>query len=170
MINSKITAIGHHVPALAVTNNDLAQFIDTSDEWIHSRTGIRQRYIAKTETCHDLAAEAGKKALSIAGINPMDLDMIIVATFTGDYATPSVSCLVQKELGADRAMCFDVNAACSGFVYALDVADQFIRTGKHQKILVIGSEKLSQVLDWDDRGTCVLFGDECWCSSFRTDG
>ena len=159
MTNSKITALGHHVPELAVTNDDLAKFLDTSDEWIHSRTGIHQRYIAAETTSYQLAAEAAKKALAQQNMDPMDLDMIVVATFTGEYATPSIACLVQMILGAENAMCFDVNAACSGFVYGIDVADQFIKTGKYKNALVIGSEKISQILDWEDRGTCVLFGD-----------
>lgn len=156
---SRITGLGHYVPELTVTNDDLSKFLDTSDEWIFTRTGIKNRHIADTETSYELAAKAAGQALSKAGVQAADIDMILVATFSGEYATPSMACLVQKEIGADKAMCFDISAACSGFVYGLDVADQFIRTGKYDKILVIGSEKLSQILDWDDRGTCVLFGD-----------
>ncbi len=159
MYNTKIVGLGHYVPELAVTNDDLAKILDTSDEWIHSRTGIRNRYIAVEETSYELAAKAGLKAIEDSGITPMDIDMIVVATFSSEYAMPSVACLVQKEIGAKKAMCFDVNAACSGFVYGLDVADQFVKTGKFSNALVIGSEKLSQILDWEDRGTCVLFGD-----------
>ncbi len=159
MYNTKIVGLGHYVPELAVTNDDLAKILDTSDEWIHSRTGIRNRYIAVEETSYELAAKAGLKAIEDSGLTPMDIDMIVVATFSSEYAMPSVACLVQKEIGAKKAMCFDVNAACSGFVYGLDVADQFVKTGKYSNALVIGSEKLSQILDWEDRGTCVLFGD-----------
>lgn len=159
MTNATISAISHYVPALAVTNDDLAKFLDTSDEWVFSRTGIRQRYIAAEETSYEMAAKASQQAMAEMQLDPMDIDMIIVATFTAEYAMPSMACLVQKEIGAKKAMCFDVNAACSGFVYGLDVADQFIRTGKYSNVLVIGSEKISQILDWDDRGTCVLFGD-----------
>lgn len=159
MKNSRITGLGHYVPELNVSNDDLSDFLETSDEWIYSRTGIRHRRIADKETSYELAAKAGLNALNNAKMDPMDLDMIVVATFSGEYATPSMACLVQKEIGAKKAMCFDVSAACSGFVYALDIADQFIKTGKYNKVLVIGSEKLSQLLDWDDRGTCVLFGD-----------
>ena len=159
MNNSIICGLGHYVPKLSVSNDDLAKFIDTSDEWIHSRTGISNRYIAADETSFELAAKAGALALENAGVKAESLDLIIVATFSGEYATPSMACLVQRELGADQAMCFDVSAACSGFVYALDVADQFLKTGKYTNALVIGSEKLSQILNWDDRGTCVLFGD-----------
>jgi len=156
---TRIKGLGHHIPALAVSNDDLSQIMDTSDEWIYSRTGIRNRYIADTTTNYEMAAEAGKKALAVAGLKAEDLDMIVVATFTAEYATPSMACLVQKELNAGKAMCFDLNAACSGFIYGIDVADQFIRSGKFTNALVIGSEKISQILDWDDRGTCVLFGD-----------
>lgn len=159
MYNTKIIGLGYHTPALAVTNDDLAKYIETSDEWIHTRTGISNRYIASEETSYELAAKAGQKAIENSGLSPMDIDLIVVATFSSEYATPSVACLVQKEIGAPKAMCFDLNAACSGFVYGLDVADQFIKTGKYTNALVIGSEKLSQLLDWDDRGTCVLFGD-----------
>lgn len=156
---TRISGLGHHVPALAVSNDDLSKIMDTSDEWIYSRTGIRNRYIADKTTTYEMAGQAGKKALKVAGLKAEDLDLIIVATFTADYATPSMACLVQKELKADKAMCFDLNAACSGFVYSIDVADQFIRSGKFTNALVIGSEKISQILNWDDRGTCVLFGD-----------
>lgn len=158
-MQAKITGLGHHVPSLAISNDDLSKIIDTSDEWIHSRTGIRNRYIAKDSTTYEMAAEAGKKALEQAGVKAEDVALIIVATFTADYATPSMACLVQKILGAHEAMCFDLNAACSGFVYSLDVADQFLQNGKVKNALVIGSEKISQILNWEDRGTCVLFGD-----------
>lgn len=159
MYNSIVSGLGHYAPKLSVSNDDLAKFMDTSDEWIHSRTGIRNRYIAAEETSYEMAAKAGRHALSKSSLKSEDIELIIVATFTGEYATPSMACLVQKELGADRAMCFDISAACSGFVYGIDVADQFIKTGKYKNALVIGSEKLSQILDWEDRGTCVLFGD-----------
>jgi len=156
---AKISGIGHYVPDLKVSNNDLSTMMDTNDEWIHSRTGIRNRYIAVTETSFDMAGYAALKALKKAGLDPKDVELIIVATFSGEYATPSMACLVQKAIGAKKAMCFDLNAACSGFVYGIDVADQFIKTGKYKNALVIGSEKLSQILDWEDRSTCVLFGD-----------
>lgn len=159
MKNSKIIGLGHYVPELSVSNDDLSKYIETSDEWIYSRTGIKNRHIAINETSYELAAKASEVALDIAKVKVEDIDLIIVATFSGEYATPSMACLVQKELGAMNAMCFDVSAACSGFVYGMDIADQFIRTGKYKKALVVGSEKLSQILDWDDRGTCVLFGD-----------
>jgi 3-oxoacyl-[acyl-carrier-protein] synthase-3 len=156
---AKISGIGHYVPQLKVSNNDLSTMMDTNDEWIHSRTGIRNRHIAVTETSYEMAGYASLRALEKAGRDPKDVELIIVATFSGEYATPSMACLVQKAIGATKAMCFDLNAACSGFVYGIDVADQFIKTGKYKNALVIGSEKLSQILDWEDRSTCVLFGD-----------
>ncbi|PKM66007.1 MAG: 3-oxoacyl-ACP synthase [Firmicutes bacterium HGW-Firmicutes-2] len=156
---AKISGIGHYVPQLKVSNNDLSTMMDTNDEWIHSRTGIRNRHIAVTETSYEMAGYASLRALEKAGLDPKDVELIIVATFSGEYATPSMACLVQKAIGAVKAMCFDLNAACSGFVYGIDVADQFIKTGKYKNALVIGSEKLSQILDWEDRSTCVLFGD-----------
>jgi len=159
MKNAQIIGLGHYVPALTVSNEDLAKIVDTSDAWIHQRTGIRRRHIAVEETSYEMAAKAAAKALSTTSIEITAIELIIVATFSGEYATPSMACLVQKELGATKAMCFDVGAACSGFVFALDVADQFIKTGKYKNAIVIGSEKLSQILDWTDRGTCVLFGD-----------
>lgn len=159
MYNTKIIGLGHYAPALSVSNDDLAKHIETSDEWIYSRTGIRNRHIAVDEAAHDLAAKAGQMALDEAGIKAEDVDMIIAGTISNQYITPSMACLVQKILGADQALCFDVNAACSGFVYGLDIAEQFIKTGKYKNALVIGSERLSQILNWEDRGTCVLFGD-----------
>lgn len=159
MKNAKITGFGHYVSDLIVSNEDLSKIMDTSDEWIYSRTGIRRRHISKEETSYGMGAKAAEKALAETNIKAKEIDLILVATFSGEYATPSMACLVQKELGASNAMCFDIGAACSGFVYALDVADQFIKTGKYKNAIVIGSEKLSQILDWSDRGTCVLFGD-----------
>lgn len=159
MTNSRITGLGHYVPELTVSNEDLSKYIETSDEWIYSRTGIKNRHIADKESSYELAAKAGLKALEKTRLEAKNIDLIVVGTFSGEYATPSVACLVQKLIGADKAMCFDLNAACSGFVYGIDVADQFLKTGKFKNALVIGSEKLSQILDWDDRGTCVLFGD-----------
>ncbi|MCF8020202.1 MAG: ketoacyl-ACP synthase III [Vallitaleaceae bacterium] len=156
---ARISGIGHYVPELKVSNNDLSTMMDTNDEWIHSRTGIRNRHIAVTETSFEMASYASLRALEKAELDPKNVELIIVATFSGEYATPSMACLVQKAIGASKAMCFDLNAACSGFVYGIDVADQFIKTGKYKNALVIGSEKLSQILDWEDRSTCVLFGD-----------
>jgi len=156
-----IVGLGDYLPKKVLTNKDLEKMVDTSDEWITTRTGIKERHIvAKNEATSDLAIKAARKALlDAAGMNPQDLDLIIVATITPDMQFPSVSCLVQKALGAHRACCFDVSAACAGFVYGLVIAQQFIARGVYKKVLVIGVEVLSVITDWQDRNTCVLFGD-----------
>ena len=134
--------------------------VDTSDEWITERTGIRERRIAdKNQTASDLACEASNIAIERAGLKAEDIDLIIVATVTGDMPFPSTACFLQHKLGALNAAAFDINAACSGFLYALNIADNFIKAGRHRKVLVVGTEVLSKVTDWDDRATCVLFGD-----------
>lgn len=156
---AKILGTGKALPKKVVTNYDLEKIVETSDEWIYSRSGIKERRIAVEETVSSMATESAKKALEIAKINPIDIDMIIVATMSAEYTTPAIACLVQKELGADNAMAFDLSAACSGFVFALNTADQFIKSGASKRALVIGSEKLSQILNWEDRATCVLFAD-----------
>lgn len=154
-----IAGIGSYVPARVLTNADLERMVATSDEWIRERTGIRERRIAATgEACSDLAVQAGKRALTAAGLAAADLDMILVATCTGDYPLPATACLVQHRLGATKAAACDLSAACCGFVYALSVADAYIKTGMRH-ILVIGSEVMSAITDWTDRNTCVLFGD-----------
>ncbi|HSN05338.1 MAG TPA: beta-ketoacyl-ACP synthase III [Nitrospira sp.] len=158
-MRARITGTGSYAPARIMTNADLEGLVATSDEWIRERTGIRERHIAATgEACSDLAVQAGKRALAAAGVAPADLDMILVATCTGDYPLPATACLVQYQLGATKAAACDLAAACCGFVYALSVADAYVRTGmKH--VLVIGSEVMSAITDWTDRNTCVLFGD-----------
>lgn len=154
-----ITGIGSYVPARVLTNADLERMVATSDEWIRERTGIRERRIAATgEACSDLAVQAGKRALTAAGLAATDLDMILVATCTGDYPLPATACLVQHQLGATKAAACDLSAACCGFVYALSIADAYIKTGMRH-VLVIGSEVMSAITDWTDRNTCVLFGD-----------
>lgn len=154
-----IAGIGSYVPARVLTNADLERMVATSDEWIRERTGIRERRIAATgEACSDLAVQAGKRALTAAGLAAADLDMILVATCTGDYPLPATACLVQHRLGATKAAACDLSAACCGFVYALSVADAYIKTGMRH-VLVIGSEVMSAITDWTDRNTCVLFGD-----------
>jgi 3-oxoacyl-[acyl-carrier-protein] synthase III len=154
-----IAGIGSYVPAKVLTNADLERMVATSDEWIRERTGIRERRIAATgEACSDLAVQAGKRALTAAGLAATDLDMILVATCTGDYPLPATACLVQYQLGATKAAACDLSAACCGFVYALSVADAYIKTGMRH-VLVIGSEVMSAITDWTDRNTCVLFGD-----------
>lgn len=155
----RIMGTGSCLAKKIVSNDELAQHVDTSDEWISTRTGIKNRRIAIDETTTSMAAEAAKNAISMAGKEAGDVELIIVATVTPDYYTPSVACQVQAELGADKAIAFDVNAACSGFVFALNVAKMYIETGFCKNALVIGAETLSKILDWSDRGTCVLFGD-----------
>ena len=157
---SRIAGTGSYLPDNVVTNDDLAQRVDTSDEWIRSRTGIRQRHIAADgQTTGDLAHEAALRAMAAAGVTADDLDMIVVGTTTPDLVFPSTACLVQARLGAVGCPAFDVNAACSGFLFALSVADKFIRCGDARTVLVIGAETLSRILDWSDRTTSVLFGD-----------
>lgn len=155
----KVAGTGSHLPKLVVTNDDLAKIMDTSDEWIQSRTGIKERRLATEETTAFMAAEASKKALSDAGMSADEIDLIIVGTITGDHITPSTACEVQAMLGADRAVAFDVNAACSGFMYALNTAYAYISGGMYENALVIGVETLSKIMNWEDRSTCVLFGD-----------
>jgi 3-oxoacyl-[acyl-carrier-protein] synthase-3 len=160
VIYSRIVGSGSYLPRKVVTNGDLAQRMDTSDEWIRSRTGIRQRHIAEEgETCSSLALEASSAAIASAGIAAKDIDLIILATSTPDYIFPSTACLLQAKLGVTGCPAFDVQAVCSGFVYALATADMFIRSGQHRCALVVGAEVFSRILDWNDRGTCVLFGD-----------
>jgi len=155
-----VAGTGKYVPEKVLTNADLQRMVDTSDEWITERTGIKERRIAgENEATSDLAIKAGREALETAGVKAGDLDLIIVATVTPDMAFPATACFVQKALGAPKATCFDVSAACSGFLYGVEIARQFIATGAAQNALVIGADKLSAIIDWTDRNTCVLFGD-----------
>jgi len=148
------------VPERVLTNADLEKLVETSDEWILSRTGIRERRLAaEGEATSDLATAAARKALDNAGVGPEEIDLIIVATITPDMLFPSTACLVQHRLGATRAAAFDIEAACSGFVYALDIGSHFVASHTYNTVLVIGAEKMSSVIDWKDRNTCVLFGD-----------
>jgi 3-oxoacyl-[acyl-carrier-protein] synthase-3 len=159
-IYSKIAGTGSYLPQKVLTNKDLEEKVDTSDEWIFTRTGIRQRHIAAdNENTSDLAFNAATRAIEAAGIAPQDLDLIIVATTTADMVFPSTACILQAKLGIKNSPAFDVQAVCSGFVYGLTIADQFIRSGQYRHILVVGAEIYSRILDWNDRGTCVLFGD-----------
>lgn len=160
MIRARVVSTGSYVPEKILTNFDLEKMIDTSDEWIIERTGINQRRIAHDDqAASDLACEASKAALEYAGLKPKDLDLIIVATVTGDMPLPATACILQHKLGAKKAAAFDVNAACSGFIYGLAIGDKFIRSGSHKRVLVVGTEILSKFTDWSDRTTCVLFGD-----------
>src|SRR5205814_3750691 len=155
-----ITGVGSYVPARVLTNADLEKMVETSDEWITSRTGIKERRLAaKDEFTSDLAAAAALRAIQKAGISPGEIDLIIVATITPDMPFPSTACLVQQKIGARRAAAFDLEAACSGFIYGLEIAQQFIMSRTYDTVLVIGAEKLSSIVDWEDRNTCVLFGD-----------
>ena len=158
---SRITGVGSFLPGPAVSNDDLARRgIETNDDWITSRTGIRFRHLAADgQTASDLGLEASQRALQAAGRTAADIDLIIVATSTPDFIFPSTACLLQCKLGNRTATAFDVQAVCSGFVYALTIAEKFIRSGSHRRALVVGAEVFSRILDWSDRGTCVLFGD-----------
>lgn len=159
-IHSKITGLGAYLPPKVLTNADLEKMVDTTDEWIQTRTGIRERRIVEAGVpTSDLAAEAGKEAIRNAGLKPSDIDLIIVATISPDMSFPSTACVVQNKIGADHAGAFDMAAACSGFPYAVTIADGMIRGGLYKNVLVIGAEVLSPFIDWKDRGTCILFGD-----------
>ncbi|MGH1377295.1 MAG: beta-ketoacyl-ACP synthase III [Alphaproteobacteria bacterium] len=159
-VSSKLISTGSYLPEKILTNSELEKIVDTSDEWIFQRSGIRSRRIAaENESTSDMAVNAAKDALDCAGINPADIDGIIVATTTPDQTFPSVAVSVQHALGVPVGIAFDVQAVCSGFIYALSVADNFIKAGQMKRVLVIGAEKMSSIIDWSDRATCVLFGD-----------
>src|SRR5690606_24765865 len=152
--------VGSYLPAKVLTNADLERMVDTSDQWIVERTGIRQRHVAaEHETSSTMGLEASRRALAMAGIDPKDLDLIIVATTTPDLVFPATACLVQRALGVHGCPAFDVQAVCCGFVYALAVADKFIRSGSTRRALVIGAETFTRILNWQERSTCVLFRD-----------
>jgi 3-oxoacyl-[acyl-carrier-protein] synthase-3 len=160
LLRTRILSTGSYLPEKVLSNYDLEKMVDTSDEWITERTGIKERRIAaKDESTSDLCYHAAKKAIKSAGIKAREIDLIVVATVTGDMLMPATACFLQKRLGARNAASFDINAACSGFIYALSVADKFIRTGDSKRALVVGAETFSKFMDWEDRSTCVLFGD-----------
>jgi 3-oxoacyl-[acyl-carrier-protein] synthase-3 len=161
LIRSRIAGTGSYLPERVMTNADLEKLVDTSDAWIRERSGIEQRHIAAPgETTGDLAVEAGRRAIEAAGIDARQVDMLVIGTCTPDSVFPSTACLIQERLGiAPNAIAMDVAAACSGFIYAMGIADRFIRTGGAQRVLVIGAETFSRILNWQDRSTCVLFGD-----------
>lgn len=155
-----IVSVGSHVPAKVLTNQDLEKMVDTSDDWITTRTGIKARRIsAENEFTSDMAASAALKAMEKGKITPDKIDLIIVATITPDMPFPSTACLVQQKIGATRAAAFDIEAACSGFIFAMEIGQQFIMSRTYETVLVIGAEKLSSIINWKDRNTCVLFGD-----------
>ncbi|HSW35584.1 MAG TPA: beta-ketoacyl-ACP synthase III [Candidatus Limnocylindrales bacterium] len=159
-MHSAITGLGYAVPAQVLTNTELEKMVDTNAEWIVQRTGIKERRIADSNTAtSDLAIEAARKAMADAGVSAKELDLIIVATVTPDYLFPSTACIVQREIGAIRAAAFDLGAACTGFLYGLTVANQFIGSGKYRHVLVVGADTLSKITDYTDRNTCILFGD-----------
>ena len=163
-----IAGVGAYVPARVLTNAELEKMVDTSDEWITSRTGIKERRLAaKDEFTSDLASQAAKKAMERAGVTAEQIDLIVVATITPDMPFPSTAALVQRKIGAYRAAAFDLEAACAGFIYALEVAQQFIMSRTYDTVLVIGAEKLSSIVDWKDRNTCVLFGDGAGAAVLR---
>ena len=164
-----IIGTGSYVPERVLTNAELEKSVDTSDEWIVGRTGIRERRLAaKDEFTSDMAANAAKRALEQAGMEAKEIDLIIVATVTPDMFFPSTACFVQQKIGAKRAACFDISAACSGFLYGIEIAQQFITSSTYNTVLVIGADKLSSIVDWEDRNTCVLFGDGAGAAILHT--
>ncbi len=159
MIYSRITGTGSYLPEKVLTNHDLEKIVETSDEWITDRTGIKKRHIVENETTCDLAEQASRLAIQAAGIKPSEIDLIIVATTTPDRVFPSTACLLQQRLDIHGCPAFDVQAVCTGFIYALSIADLYVKVGKAKHALVVGAETLSNIVDWSDRTTCVLFGD-----------
>ncbi|MBQ5761629.1 MAG: ketoacyl-ACP synthase III [Clostridia bacterium] len=160
----KIIGTGRYIPEKILTNDDLAKMVDTTDEWIVSHTGIKQRHIMEKDfEAGQVVSVAAKKALDMAGINAEDLDLIICSTIKSDYYTPSLACTLQSKIGA-KCPAFDINAACSGFIYGLDIADKYFTDKKYKYILMLSYEVMSQLVDWQDRSTCVLFGDGCGCA------
>ena len=166
-----IIATGSYVPERILTNRELEQIVDTTDEWIRTRTGIGERRIAAAdEATSDMATKAALAAMSQAGVEAKEIDLIIVATVTPDMFFPATACWVQKKLGAVRAACFDISAACSGFLYAMEIAQQFISTHVYNTVLIVGADKLSSIVNWSDRNTCVLFGDGAGAAILRNRG
>ncbi len=158
-MTTRIIGTGSYLPETIVTNDDLSKIMNTSDEWISSRTGIRERHLVKEETTTSMCVEAAKRALADANVSAEELDLIIVGTITAEHITPSAACQVQAGIGANKAMAFDINAACSGFLFALHIAHSYLQAGIFKKALILGAETLSKIMDWNDRSTCVLFGD-----------
>ena len=168
-MGTRIIGTGSSLPKAVVTNNDLSKIMDTSDEWISTRTGIRERHLAKEETTASMSIEAAKHAMENAGVTAQEIDLIIVGTVSADHVTPACACEVQAAIGAANAVAFDINAACSGFMFALNIAHVYIQTGVYKTALIIGAETLSKIMDWSDRSTCVLFGDGAGAAVVRAD-
>ena len=168
-MSTRIIGTGSYLPETVVTNDDLSKIMDTSDEWISSRTGIRERRLVKEETTASMSVAAAERAMENAGVSPQEIDLIIVGTITGDCVTPSTACEVQAQIGAENAVAFDINAACSGFMFALHTADAYLQTGIYKTALILGAETLSKIMDWNDRSTCVLFGDGAGAAVVRGD-
>lgn len=168
-MTARIIGTGSYLPETIVTNDDLAKIMDTSDEWIRSRTGIGERHLVKEETTVSMSAEAARRALQDAGVAPEEVDMVILATVSGDHITPAAACMVQAEIGATNAVAFDVNGACSGFIFALHTVQAYILAGMCRTAVIIGAETLSKIMDWNDRSTCVLFGDGAGAAVVRAD-
>lgn len=162
-----ICGTGSYAPQKIMNNDDLAKLVDTNDQWIRERTGVVQRHIIEDETTVSMAVEAAKGAVEDAGINPLEIDLIIVSTISSNVILPCAACQVQRELGAVNATCFDLNAACSGFIFAYNTANAYIESGMYNTALVVGSESLSNLTDWTDRGTCILFGDGAGAAVIR---
>ncbi|MEL0098628.1 MAG: beta-ketoacyl-ACP synthase III, partial [Opitutae bacterium] len=169
--HTRILGIGSYGPDQVVDNEQLSKTVDTSDEWIRTRTGIlERRFAGKDQTTSDLSLQAAKQALKNARVLPEEIDLVLVATITPDMAFPSTACILQHKLGLKKVACFDIEAACSGFLYALDVADAMLSSGRYRKALVIGAEKMSSIMDWEDRTTCVLFGDGAGAAVLSKEG
>ena len=168
-MRARIIGTGSCLPATIVTNDDLSKIMDTSDEWISSRTGIRERHLVKEETTAGMSAEAARRAMEDAGVTAEEIDLIIVGTLSADHVTPSCACEVQAQIGAANAVAFDINAACAGFMFALNIANAYLQTGVYKTALILGAETLSRIMDWNDRSTCVLFGDGAGAAVVRAE-
>lgn len=168
-MRARIIGTGSCLPATVVTNDDLSKIMDTSDEWISSRTGIKERHLVKEETTASMSAEAAKRAMDNAGVAAEEIDLIIVGTLSADYVTPSCACEVQAKIGAKNAVAFDINAACAGFMFALNIANVYLQMGTYKTALILGAETLSKIMDWNDRSTCVLFGDGAGAAVVRAE-
>lgn len=168
-MGTRIIGTGSCLPETVVTNDDLSKIMDTSDEWISSRTGIRERHLVKDETTASMSTQAARRAMENAGVTAQEIDLIIVGTVSADHVTPACACEVQAAIGAMGAVAFDINAACSGFMFAMNIAHAYLQMGIYKTALIIGAETLSKIMDWSDRSTCVLFGDGAGAAIVRAD-